>query len=98
MNPKTGGLPSLKMMKVTKEKTNDELLSRARESKYPTFKIRAAADRRTSMVIVYAVLVSGIVVLAEFTSVTGNTSVVVQRILEKLSPETTDERLYFSQN
>ncbi|KAG2297389.1 hypothetical protein Bca52824_044058 [Brassica carinata] len=50
------------------------------------------------MAIIYAVVARGTVVLAEFSAVTGNTGAVVRRILEKLSPETADERLCFSQD
>ncbi|CAN7038207.1 hypothetical protein IGI04_005188 [Brassica rapa subsp. trilocularis] len=50
------------------------------------------------MAIIYAVVARGTVVLTEFSAVTGNTGAVVRRILEKLSPETADERLCFSQD
>ncbi|KAJ4908000.1 Vesicle-associated membrane protein 714 [Raphanus sativus] len=50
------------------------------------------------MAIIYAVVARATVVLAEFSAVTGNTGAVVRRILEKLSPETADERLCFSQD
>ncbi|XP_010421024.1 PREDICTED: vesicle-associated membrane protein 714-like [Camelina sativa] len=50
------------------------------------------------MAIIYAAVARGTVVLAEFSAVTGNTGAVVRRILEKLSPETADERLCFSQD
>ena len=50
------------------------------------------------MAIIYAVVARGTVVLAEFSAVTGNAGAVVRRILEKLSPETADERLCFSQD
>ncbi|KAL1199210.1 Vesicle-associated membrane protein [Cardamine amara subsp. amara] len=50
------------------------------------------------MAIIYAVVARGTVVLAEFSAVTGNTGAVVRRILEKLSPEISDERLCFSQD
>ncbi|CAG7879724.1 hypothetical protein BRARA_C01000 [Brassica rapa] len=50
------------------------------------------------MAIIYAVVARATVVLAEFSAVTGNSGAVVRRILEKLSPETADERLCFSQD
>ncbi|XP_010535700.1 PREDICTED: vesicle-associated membrane protein 714 [Tarenaya hassleriana] len=50
------------------------------------------------MAILYAVVARGTVVLAEFSAVTGNIGAVVRRIFEKLTPETDDSRLCFSQD
>ncbi|CAN0900501.1 Vesicle-associated membrane protein 714 [Linum grandiflorum] len=49
------------------------------------------------MAILYAVVARGIIVLAEFSAVTGNTGAVARRILEKL-PVDGDSRLCFSQD
>ncbi|KAF9593618.1 hypothetical protein IFM89_024302 [Coptis chinensis] len=49
------------------------------------------------MAIVYAVVARGTVVLSEFSAVSGNTSAVARRIMEKL-PTESDSRLCFSQD
>ncbi|KAL5721187.1 hypothetical protein ACHQM5_013779 [Ranunculus cassubicifolius] len=49
------------------------------------------------MAIVYAVVARGSVILSEFSAVSGNSSAVARRILEKL-PSESDSRLCFSQD